>query len=188
MAGGVAGRAPATPPTSMAVTTSPDLAEALWQRFAAKAIALGAAFERAPDGAGAIRLLAERAPAARATPGLSERFASVAGALEPIDTDEPAAEVVAFGRFAIAETGSVALGETRDGRRACFLSERLWLLVPAEEIVPALDDGLDRLADLVSGGSHYVTLMSGPSRTADIERTLTIGVHGPAALTILVVG
>jgi L-lactate dehydrogenase complex protein LldG len=30
--------------------------------------------------------------------------------------------------------------------------------------------------------------MSGPSRTADIERVLTIGVHGPKALVIVVIG
>lgn len=172
----------------MAATTTSSPIDALWLRFAAKAVALGAEFERAEDTEAAIRFVAEKAPDGRATPGLSERFAVVAKSFHPLDESTPGGDVVAYARFAVAETGSVALGEAREGRRACFLSEHLWLLVPAEEIVPALDDGLDRLAGLVAGGNHYLTLMSGPSRTADIERTLTIGVHGPAALTIVVVG
>jgi len=35
--------------------------------------------------------------------------------------------------------------------------------------------------------SAYLSLITGPSRTADIERVLTIGVHGPARLVILCV-
>jgi L-lactate dehydrogenase complex protein LldG len=35
--------------------------------------------------------------------------------------------------------------------------------------------------------SNYLSLITGPSRTADIERVLTIGVHGPGRLVILVV-
>jgi L-lactate dehydrogenase complex protein LldG len=40
---------------------------------------------------------------------------------------------------------------------------------------------------LVQAGNRYITLMSGPSRTADIERMLTIGVHGPRELILVVV-
>ena len=185
-----AGPAETAGPTQdrMAATTSSNSVDALWQRFAAKAIALGAEIERVADSGEASRLLAERAGDARGAPGLSERFGDVAASLRPLDDSEPGGDVVGYGRFAVAETGSVVLGEQREGRRASFLSEHLWLLVPAEEIVPALDDGLDRLARLVAGGNHYLTIMSGPSRTADIERTLTIGVHGPASLSIVVVG
>jgi L-lactate dehydrogenase complex protein LldG len=54
--------------------------------------------------------------------------------------------------------------------------------------VPTLDEAMARVAGLVREGAPYATLMSGPSRTADIERTLTIGVHGPRALSIVVLG
>jgi L-lactate dehydrogenase complex protein LldG len=34
---------------------------------------------------------------------------------------------------------------------------------------------------------NYISFITGPSRTADIERVLTIGVHGPGRLIIVVV-
>jgi L-lactate dehydrogenase complex protein LldG len=94
---------------------------------------------------------------------------------------------VAVGTFAVAESGSVAVNEARADRGMCFLAERLWLLVPSEEIVPTLDDGLERLGRLIEQGARHPQLVTGPSRTADIERVLTIGVHGPRALMVLVV-
>jgi L-lactate dehydrogenase complex protein LldG len=131
----------------------------LWRAFTAKATAIGAMVEHADDPA-AVQALA---------------------ACESGD-------VVARGLFAVAETGSVLVREENATRGACMLAERLWLLVPADAIVPTLDEAMARIAGLVRAGAPYVTLMSGPSRTADIERTLTIGVHGPRALTIVVVG
>jgi L-lactate dehydrogenase complex protein LldG len=37
------------------------------------------------------------------------------------------------------------------------------------------------------GASSNVVLVTGPSRTADIEMTLTIGVHGPGEVTVFLV-
>src|SRR5207245_157411 len=82
---------------------------------------------------------------------------------------------VADGLFAVAETGSVAVALPRDERGEALLADRLWLVVPASEIAATLDDALARIEALVRAGSPYVTLMTGPSRTADIERALTVG-------------
>jgi L-lactate dehydrogenase complex protein LldG len=82
----------------------------------------------------------------------------------------------------------VAVDEPAVDRGACFLAERLWLLVPEREMVATLDQGMQRMHALVRGGSRHPLLMSGPSRTADIERVLTIGVHGPRRLVILAIG
>jgi L-lactate dehydrogenase complex protein LldG len=88
----------------------------------------------------------------------------------------------------VAETGSVAVNESKEDRGRCFLAERLWILIAEREIVPALDAGMERMRDLVRAGARHPLLMTGPSRTADIERVLTIGVHGPRALCVVVVG
>jgi L-lactate dehydrogenase complex protein LldG len=97
-------------------------------------------------------------------------------------------DLIAAGLFAVAETGSVAVALPRSERGAALLSERLWLLVPASELVASLDEALARIESLVRGGRPYVTLMTGPSRTADIERALTVGVHGPRELHVVLVG
>lgn len=100
---------------------------------------------------------------------------------------EQAGTVLARGQVAVAETGSVLLVEPQADRRACLLADHLVLVVGEQDIVPSLDDALARVAALVRGGQRYATFVSGPSRTADIERVLTLGVHGPGQLTVLVV-
>ena len=131
----------------------------LRDHFARKATAVGAVVTTAPDDA-----------AARAAAGHED------------------GDRVAAGLFAVAETGSVAVALPRDERGAALLAERLWLLVPRSELVASLDEALGRIETLVRGGRPYVTLMTGPSRTADIERALTVGVHGPRELHVVLVG
>jgi L-lactate utilization protein LutC len=132
----------------------------------------------------AVSLLLEAAPGYVCTRSAAMRFPQVA---EHATTPETP-DVVAAGEFAIAETGSVAINEPADDRGRCFLAERLWLLVAETALLPDLDSGLQRIGELIRAGAKHPLLMSGPSRTADIERVLTIGVHGPRALVIVVVG
>src|SRR5918912_1432909 len=161
----------------------------LWSVFTAKAELAGAAVLRAASHAAAMTLLHEaRVTSLAHTGSVAEHFPDVAteaGARVERGAEVPP-DVLALGRGAIAETGSVIVDEPDADRAACFLAERLWLLVPSDEIVPTLDEGLQRIRTLIEQGARHPQLVTGPSRTADIERVLTIGVHGPRALMVLV--
>jgi L-lactate dehydrogenase complex protein LldG len=52
--------------------------------------------------------------------------------------------------------------------------------------VPTLDEMGRTLSQLSREGTRYVSLITGPSRTADIERVLTIGVQGPKVMHIVI--
>jgi L-lactate dehydrogenase complex protein LldG len=166
------------------VTVQAFAGTSLWSVFTAKAELLGAAVMRTASAQTATSLLREAAADYVCTASALARFPGVGSR----GSAEPAEEVVAAGQFAVAETGSVVVDEPADDRALCFLAERLWLLVPAAELVPTLDVALERIRDMVLHGAPHPVIMSGPSRTADIERVLTVGVHGPRALVIVVVG
>ena len=133
-------------------------------------------------------------------PDLREHFVRKATAVGAAVSDAPDRDTarrglprgpgdhVADGLFAVAETGSVAVSWPRHERAQALLSERLYLLVPRDEVVPTLDAALARINALVRAGNPYLTFMTGPSRTADIERALTVGVHGPRELHVVFVG
>jgi len=164
----------------MAVESTPI---ALWSAFTARSELLGAAVMRTSTAETAAALVAEAARTYSCTRSVGTRFPAVAALATENDR-----EIVAAGEFAVAETGSVLIDEPADDRGRCFLAERLWLLVPERELVSSLDEALQRIGEQVQRGSTHPVLMSGPSRTADIERVLTIGVHGPRALVVVVVG
>jgi L-lactate dehydrogenase complex protein LldG len=85
---------------------------------------------------------------------------------------------------AIAETGSL-ICSSQSGKpvQAGLLSAHHVAVVPAEKIYECIDDFIGALGD---SPPTNITLETGPSRTADIELTLTIGVHGPSRLTVIV--
>jgi len=94
--------------------------------------------------------------------------------------------------LAVAETGSVLLAENAlEARVVGMLTLTHFILVRERTLFPMLEDAGEKLQELTRTGSdqrHYISLITGPSRTADIERTLTIGVQGPKALCVIVVG
>lgn len=93
--------------------------------------------------------------------------------------------------LAVAETGSVLLAENSlEARVVSMLTLTHFVLVRAGDCVPMLDDigvYLQRMTQPGLEQRRYVSLVTGPSRTADIERTLTIGVQGPKNLCVLLV-
>lgn len=85
--------------------------------------------------------------------------------------------------WALADTGTLAGDSSAiDGRLVSTLTEIHIALVPTGGILPDMPDLLTRLHPDTSG---YSAMITGPSRTADIERVLTIGVHGPSRLVIV---
>ena len=86
----------------------------------------------------------------------------------------------------IADTGTLVLNsDSEELRLATMLSETHVAVLPTGSVVASMDDLEGYMSDHFKKGPGYVAFITGPSRTADIERILTIGVHGPERLHIL---
>lgn len=94
---------------------------------------------------------------------------------------------ISYARAGIASTGTLLLDLTEPAERgATGLVPVHAVFLRASAIVSDLNAIKEELAGLLGGnGTTYNSLTTGPSRTADIERVLTIGVHGPKELHIL---
>jgi len=161
------------------------------EQFTAAAEAVGAEVKRFPTLNEAIAAIhshgAGRSVAASALP------ASVSGALEglsfvPAGAMETAEIGISFAQAGIAQTGTLllTLSDPVD-RSATALPPVHAVLLKASTIVPELSALGPTLSTLLSSANGvYLSLITGPSRTADIERVLTIGVHGPKELHILI--
>jgi len=93
--------------------------------------------------------------------------------------------------YAIAETGTIVLSS--DEKYALLVSllppVHIAVLRPSQ-IMSGLDDVIDALNKERIGRDdpcHSASFITGPSRTSDVELTLSIGVHGPKELHILIV-
>ena len=94
---------------------------------------------------------------------------------------------IAEADFAIASTGTLAVVST-DSRPSS-----LTLLPPASLVIVQIDRMMATLAVVLAAmgpagvAAHRLTLITGPSRTADIEKRIVLGVHGPKSLHVVVV-
>lgn len=91
--------------------------------------------------------------------------------------------------YAVAYTGSIAILSGPDkGRSVSLLPAVLFAVIPIASLVTRLGEVLtafDRAGrEGLPAGIHFI---SGPSRSADIENDLTIGVHGPGIVYAVLV-
>lgn len=87
--------------------------------------------------------------------------------------------------LAIAETATCVLNSnSEDLRIATMVCEVHVIALKKSQIVRTSADAKELLQSLMTNGPAYTAFISGPSRTADIERVLTLGVHGPLELHV----
>lgn len=85
--------------------------------------------------------------------------------------------------YGVEATGTLVQDASAAQRLASTLPAIHVALLRAGNIVDSLGEALRRLDP---ARAPFLTLVTGPSRTADIERVLTIGVHGPRRLVLLI--
>ncbi len=130
--------------------------------------------------------LAQRAPDLVA--GLEEAGTVVQPSMDPRETrDAPVG--LSLAHLAIAETGSALLAEpSLEDRSVGMLTLAQAIVCPTSALVPTLDEAGPLLREIaLRPGGSFSTLVTGPSRTADIERVLTVGVQGPGVVMTLFV-
>lgn len=89
---------------------------------------------------------------------------------------------------AIAENGTLMMLSGEDTHATTsLLPETHIAVVPATRVVRSMEDAWDLLRRERGALPRQVNFISGPSRTADIEMTLVMGVHGPYRVHVIVV-
>jgi L-lactate dehydrogenase complex protein LldG len=85
----------------------------------------------------------------------------------------------------VAQTGSVLVSAVCGGRGASVVAPVHIVVATADQLVPDLDSALAHVQSrgIVSANS-YLCLITGSSRTADIEKILVMGAHGPRRLIV----
>jgi L-lactate dehydrogenase complex protein LldG len=89
----------------------------------------------------------------------------------------------------IARTGSVVVSENNSGTRSAFAFPDIHLVLAfTSQVVPTLKVALQELkVKYAEGLPSQITVITGASRTADIEKTLVMGAHGPKEIYVFLV-
>lgn len=89
----------------------------------------------------------------------------------------------------IARTGSILVsGATESGRRLSIYPEKHLVVGYASQLQPDIRDALTLMRQKYQNKiPSMLSLVSGPSRTADIEKTLVMGAHGPKELVLFLI-
>jgi L-lactate dehydrogenase complex protein LldG len=90
--------------------------------------------------------------------------------------------------FLVARTGSIVLGSVHQGRIPSVYAPVHVCIAKSSQLVYDIKDGLLALKDKYRQFlPSLISFATGPSRTADIEKTLVVGVHGPKEVYCFVI-
>lgn len=86
----------------------------------------------------------------------------------------------------VAETGSVLVSSACGGRGASVVAPAHIVLARLEQLVPSLEAAFAQVRERGTVAKNsYLCLITGSSRTADIEKILVLGAHGPRRLIVV---
>ncbi len=91
--------------------------------------------------------------------------------------------------FLVARTGSIVLSAAQQSGRTVSVYAPIHICIAyTHQLVYDIKDALQLLKEKYAGNiPSFITFASGPSRTADIEKTLVTGVHGPKEVYLFLV-
>ena len=96
-----------------------------------------------------------------------------------------------FSDITLAESGTVTLFNNKNNGRSISLLPRTFIaIIPKSTLVPRMTQAAKYIHEAQSAGQDvpsYVSFITGPSNSADIEMKLIVGVHGPVKATYIVV-
>jgi len=86
----------------------------------------------------------------------------------------------------VAQTGSVLVSAANGGRQATVIAPAHIVFAKLDQLVPDLEAVMGRIYQRgIASKNSYVCLITGSSRTADIEKILIMGAHGPRRLIVV---
>ncbi|MGL4463797.1 MAG: LutC/YkgG family protein [Planctomycetia bacterium] len=86
----------------------------------------------------------------------------------------------------VVESGTIVVSATQSARAASVLPPIHLVVATADQLTPDLEGSFARMrAKHLDGLPSTLSWISGPSRTADIEKILVLGAHGPKRLVLL---
>jgi len=90
---------------------------------------------------------------------------------------------------AIAETGTLVLTTSADTPTAsALLPDTHIAVVRADRVVSGMEEAFALVRSASGGMPRAMNMISGPSRTGDIEQTIVLGAHGPFRVHLLLLG
>lgn len=115
-----------------------------------------------------------------ASPGRAIRWSSE-GAPE-----EPSQATITLAEALIAQTGSILVTASCGGRGASIVAPCHIVFATTEQLVPDLATAICRVSrQQLLDANSFACVISGSSRTADIEKILVQGAHGPRRLVVI---
>ena len=121
-------------------------------------------------------------------PKLQEILSEIIG----IDSDEDSFSGLNIGvtgcEFLVAHLGSVLVSSAQiSGRRLNVFPETHIVVADQSQLTDYLDSALEKLQNKYKNElPSLISNITGPSRTADIEKTLVMGMHGPKSLIVII--